>query len=199
MVNSVGVWKLAATVPHVHVPRYHHAVDGGNDPRIPQVGIGHLEGGPRLFLLCSGAFKIRLRGVQLAARYQVPRKELPVSLERPLRVAHLGIRFFEICPGLPGLRLEHLGVDLRDQLAFLDRRIEVHINVLDRSRHLRADQDGRYRINGPGSGDRGLDIAPADDLGPVFRAVALAPEGKKQDSAENRCGGDDRRLPYTAA
>ena len=88
-------------LPHIHLSCDDHPVDGRDDARVAQARLGLLQRGLGLHDLGvvlgqrgAGQGELGLRGVQLAPRDQVPRPELLVAPEGPVRVrsGRLGAR-----------------------------------------------------------------------------------------------------------
>jgi len=82
--------------------------------------------------------------------------------------------------GLGHLRLKRSGIDLGQKLALSDRGIVIDKQRLDRSGHLRADQNGRDGIDGSRGGNRSADVAPVRRLGDILRHRFAAAEKDKQ-------------------
>ena len=116
-------------------------------------------------------------GVELGRRDEVLRHQVLLALEVALRLVeldlgpaalgerllHVGLgdkhrcaRRLHVGAGLAHAVLEGLGVEPRDELALLDRRVEVGEELLDLAAHLRADLHLRDRRDGARGGDGGL-------------------------------------------
>src|SRR6185436_4008343 len=103
---------------------------------------------------------------------QLPCRQLARSPELGIRVVG---RYFEaleigLCPDevrarLFDLRLNRGGVEPGDDLAFLDERVEVRVEVLNDSRDLRADLDGRNGLQCTGGTHSICDITAGDGGG----------------------------------
>ncbi|MCU0897823.1 MAG: hypothetical protein MUC55_10010 [Burkholderiales bacterium] len=103
-------------------------------------------------------------------------------------------RRLDVSFGLAHFELERFRVDLRDQLALLDRRVEIDEQILDLPRHLRADLDRRHRRERSGCGDdrserAALDLDETIGPGRLVRRDPL-PEGETCESDEHCAEGD---------
>src|SRR5215469_11037 len=79
-----------------------------------------------------------------------------------------GHRILQISLGLKHSSLEQRRIDLRDYLALGHMGVEVHIELLDGSRHLRSDLDGSNRRDAACSLDNVLNVALLHLLGVIL-------------------------------
>ena len=97
----------------------------------------------------------------------------------------------EVGLGLPHLELEGLGVDAREDLALLHRRVEVDVEVLDLARHLRADQHRGDRVERPRRRHHGRDRRRARPW-PCGTPGAVSPRSVPPRGGRDDAGGDER-------
>src|SRR5271166_3015340 len=99
----------------------------------------------------------------------------------------------QCCLGLIDLRLEQLGIDQRDQLAFCDLRIEISVKSFDVARHLTADLHVDNRVERACSRDARLYRSAFQRYGLVGnRVLRMYPPqfpdyGKRDDQANRQC------------
>ena len=98
----------------------------------------------------------------------------------------------QVAFGLRHARLENCGIDLRDHLPRLHRRIEIREQFLDVARDLAADLHVDHRIERAGGRNRLRDCAPRHGGCLIFgRATpAAAAEGEKRKHGEQRRAAD---------
>ena len=147
--------------------------------------------------LGDGLRVVALRGVELVLRDQVAPAQLAVALDGEAlepqvraRLLDLGARVREVRVGLAHLHLEGSRIDLRDELALADRRVEVDVDLPDRARDVGADLDLGDRLHGAGRGHGRGDLAAVDLLGDVAVAALLVAAAR-----ENEQRARERRPP----
>ena len=150
-------------LPDVDAARHDDAVDGRDDARVlevdarlgersivlPYLRLGEREIGARLIEAARGGVDQVLRDDALGA-------ELLVALEvdrlvgnvRP-RLRDLGVRIGERRLRLLHPQRERSRIDLRDQLPLRHVRVEIGVDLLNGTRHVRADLHRRDRVDRP--------------------------------------------------
>src|SRR5271166_3543898 len=99
----------------------------------------------------------------------------------------------QCCLGLIDLRLEQLGVDQRDQLAFRYLRIEISVKSFDVARHLTADLHVDNRVERARSRDTRLYQSPfqryclVGNRGLRMHPPQFSGYGKSDDQAYCQC------------
>ena len=141
------------------------------------VGLGRLQVGGRQELL---------RGQGLG-----PLELLLGVLDGRARTLHVGLGRGQVRLHLAQPRLEQGGVEPGDDLALLDRGVEVGVQRLDGARHLRADLHRGHRLQGPRGADHVHHVAALGRRRRVARGGLPAAEGEEQRQGRRHDGDPD--------
>ncbi len=161
-----GRQRRGHRLPDVHAPGDDRAVDGREDLGVGEVhlALGQLRAGlgqlsARRDHRGLGRLQRGLRGVEIGLGDEVAGAEGLVALVGPARSEDVGLGLLQLAIGGEhvGLRLgevglEERGIDLRDELALLHRRVVVGVELGDAPADLTADLDGDHRRDDPGGG-----------------------------------------------
>ena len=84
-------------------------------------------------------------------------------VERHAKPFEIGFGANQVCARLFNLRLDERRIQTREHLSFADQRVEVGVQLLNGSRHLRADLHRGDGLQGAGGAHRLREIAARDD------------------------------------
>ncbi|MNI42814.1 hypothetical protein D3C73_971190 [compost metagenome] len=201
--SLVGVHRAAFLGHH----RHHGAIHRRDDAGIGQVGTGGAQFGFAALDLRFVGLQLRTRGLQLGlggivflARGGLGRQHLLLACELQFGLAQGGLLHRALRGHLVqrGLRVEHLvllggGVDLGDQVAFLHRIAQLHLQRLDLAGSLRTDADQLVGVDHAGRFHRLLDVAAADRGGRQGRCGRLAQQPPGGNGGDQDKQGDQHQ------
>jgi hypothetical protein len=112
---------------------------------------------------------------------------------------HGGARRLEVRHRLVHAQVERVGVDARDDLAFLDLGVEIDMELLDLPRYLRAHLHRGHRVHRAGGGDGSGDGAALHPGQAILRGgVARAPPRVQGDRHGHDGNGGDSNEHFRA-
>ena len=148
--------------------------------------------GARLTLLAGGEVEVargddalRAQRARALERHLLERQVRPVLVEPGARVGQIGRRAVD-------LHLEGARVDLGEELAALDRAVEVDGDHLDRAGDVSADLHGLDGVHAPGRGHARRDRPPFDRHGHVRAAAAVVPRARGHEVDAEQHGQTER-------